>query len=94
MPHCTSLHNPHEQVPPFFREHILFICTVFTVELEISLIELDISLNELEISLIELDISLMGLGGRGIVFYSRGKHVDRVATSIMYTVVFLWPISE
>ena len=34
----------------------------------------------------------MGGRGRGILFYSRGKHVDRVATSIMYTVVFLWPI--
>ena len=33
-------------------------------------------------------------GGGGILFYSRGKHVDRVATSIMYAVVFLWSISE
>ena len=33
-----------------------------------------------------------GAGGRGILFYSRDKHVDRVATSILYTVVFLWPI--
>ena len=36
----------------------------------------------------------VGLGGGGILLYSRGKHVDRVATSIMYTVVFLWPISD
>ena len=40
-----------------------------------------------------------GGGGWGIIFYSiifysRGKHGDRVATPIMYTGVFLWPISE